>query len=45
MRHTDIRTTMNIYGDVVTDEMSKAGLRVAELAFQTNGVQAERESS
>lgn len=45
MRHTNIRTTMNIYGDVVTDEMSTAGLRVAELAFQTNGAQAERESS
>jgi integrase len=45
MRHTDIRTTMNIYGDVVTDEMSTAGLRVAELAFQRNGAQAERESS
>jgi hypothetical protein len=45
MRHTDIRTTMNIYGDVVTDEMSTAGLRVAELAFQVNGAQAERESS
>ena len=24
MRHSDIRTTMNIYGDVVTDEMSQA---------------------
>jgi integrase len=45
MRHTDIRTTMNIYGDVVTDEMSTAGLRVAELAFQRNGVQAERKPS
>jgi integrase len=43
MRHTDIRTTMNIYGDVVTDEMSTAGLRVAELAFQVNGAQAERD--
>ena len=42
MRHTDIRTTMNVYGDVVTDEMSTAGLRVAELAFQTKGAQAER---
>jgi integrase len=42
MRHTDIRTTMNVYGDVVTDEMSTAGLKVAELAFQTNGAQAER---
>jgi integrase len=45
MRHTDIRTTMNVYGDVVTDEMSTAGLKVAELAFQINGAQAERESS
>jgi integrase len=45
MRHTDIRTTMNIYGDVVTDEMSTAGLRVAELAFQTKGAQAERGSN
>jgi hypothetical protein len=24
MRYSDIRTTMNIYGDVVTDEMSEA---------------------
>jgi len=45
MRHTDIRTTMNIYGDVVTDEMSTAGLRAAELAFQKNGAQAERDGS
>jgi integrase len=43
MRHTDIRTTMNVYGDVVTDEMSTAGLRVAELAFHSNGAQAERD--
>lgn len=45
MRHTDIRTTMNVYGDVVTDEMSTAGLKVAELAFQSNGAQAERKAS
>jgi integrase len=45
MRHTDIRTTMNVYGDVVTDEMSTAGLRVAKIAFQRNGAQAEREAS
>ena len=24
MRHTDIRTTLNMYGDVVTDEMAQA---------------------
>jgi integrase len=34
MRHTDIHTTMNIYGDVVTDEMNIAGAKVAQLAFQ-----------
>jgi hypothetical protein len=44
MRHTDIRTTMNIYGDVVTDEMSTASSKVAKLAFRGNGAQAERES-
>ena len=42
MRYGDIRGTMNVYGDVVTDEMSTAGLRVVELAFQINGAQAER---
>jgi hypothetical protein len=45
MRHTDIRVTMNTYGDVVTDEMSTASLKVAELVFRNNGAQAERESS
>lgn len=45
MRHTDIRTTMNIYGDVVTDEMAIAGAKVAQLAFEGNGAQTEREGS
>ena len=45
MRHTDIRTTTYIYGDVVTDEMSTAGQRVAELAFQGIGAQPERKPS
>jgi integrase len=44
MRHTDIRTTMNVYGDVVTDEMTTASSKVAQLAFRSNGAQAERES-
>ncbi len=34
MRHADIRTTMNIYGDVVTDEMSVAHAKVVELALK-----------
>jgi hypothetical protein len=33
MRHPDIRTTRNIYVDVVTDEMEVAASKVAELAF------------
>ena len=33
MRHADIRTTMNIYGDVVTDEMSAASGKIADLAL------------
>jgi len=45
MRHADIRTTMNIYGDVVTDEMTTAGSKVAQLAFHVNGAQAERRES
>jgi len=45
MRHTDIRTTMNIYGDVVTDEMTTAGNKVARLAFLPNGAEAERNGS
>ncbi len=31
MRHADIRTTMNTYGDVVTDEMSQAHSKVVGL--------------
>ncbi len=43
MRHSDIRTTMNIYGDVVTDEMAQAHSKVVGLAF--NGAQTERKAS
>jgi integrase len=39
MRHSDIRTTFNIYGDVVTDEMATAGMKVAKLAFSANEAQ------
>jgi integrase len=34
MRHSDIRTTMNIYGSVVTNEMEEAGSRVVGLALR-----------
>jgi integrase len=33
MRHADIRTTMNTYGDVVTDELVQASGKVARLAL------------
>jgi len=35
MRHSDIQTTLNIYGDVVTDEMRQAGSKVVGLAFDS----------
>ena len=40
MRHADIRTTMNTYGDVVTDEMARAASKVAGLAL--NGTETAR---
>jgi integrase len=43
MRHADIRTTMNVYGDIVTDEMTVASGKVAGLAL--NGAQTERKAS
>jgi hypothetical protein len=32
MRHADIRTMMNVYGDVVTDEMEQAHSKVVRMA-------------
>ena len=40
MRHADIRTTMNVYGTVVTDEMTVASGRVAGLAI--GGLQGDK---
>jgi hypothetical protein len=42
MRHSDIRTTMNVYGTVVTDEMSTAASKVAGLAL--NGLRTDCDS-
>jgi integrase len=36
MRHSDIQTTLNIYGDVVTDEMQRAGSKIAALALRSD---------
>ncbi len=33
MRHADMKTTMNVYGDVVTDEMSQAHSKIVNLAL------------
>jgi integrase len=43
MRHADIRTTLNIYGDVVTDEMAQAGSKIARFAI--NGLPADCKAS
>jgi integrase len=43
MRHADIRTTMNTYGTVVTDEMAIASGKVTRLAL--NGARTERKAS
>ncbi len=45
MRHASIITTMDVCGDVVTDEAKTASSKVAEMASRGNGAQAERESS
>jgi integrase len=42
MRHSDVRTTMNIYGTVFDDSMMTASGKVAQLAFRVNGAQTER---
>jgi hypothetical protein len=34
MRHADIRATMNVYGDIVTDEMAQANSKVVGLALK-----------
>ena len=35
MRHSDIRTTMNIYGDAATEDMREAHNKIVRLALQT----------
>ncbi|PYY17472.1 MAG: hypothetical protein DMG60_11570 [Acidobacteria bacterium] len=41
MRHTDIRTTMNVYGDVITNQESEALAKIARIAL-ANSTQAAR---
>ena len=45
MRHADIRTTMNVYGDIVTDEMSVASGKVAGLALSGTGTTARERNN
>ena len=33
MRHADVRTTMNIYGDAVTEDMRSAHEKIVRLAM------------
>ena len=42
MRHSDIRTTMNVYGDVVTDDMREAHAKIVGLAL--NGSQTDHKA-
>jgi hypothetical protein len=37
MRHSDIRTTMNIYGDAATKDVRKAQEKIVRLAFACPG--------
>ena len=43
MRHADIRTTMNVYGDAVSVDMATAHGKIVDLAL--NGAQTERKAS
>lgn len=45
VRTEQMLSNPDIYGDIVTDEMTTAGIKVAQLAFQGNGAQAERNGS
>ena len=45
MRHADIRTTMNVYGTVVTDEMATASGKVARLVVNGTGSGTDPRSS
>jgi integrase len=42
MRHSDIRTTMNVYGDVVDDRMKEAHSKVAALVFASTAPEKGR---
>jgi len=35
MRHADIRTTMNIYGDAATEDMRRANRKVVQMVLRT----------
>ena len=41
MRHADIRTTMNTYGDVVTDQRVRRSSNVAKMALTRANCRAE----
>lgn len=42
MRHSDIRTTMNIYGDAVTPDMREAHDKIVGLALNGTGNRTEQ---
>jgi integrase len=42
MRHSSIKTTLDVYGDVVTDEVSTAHSKVVRMVLGQNGKDAEQ---
>lgn len=38
MRHADIKTTMNVYGAAMADDMREANSKIVRLAILYNGV-------
>lgn len=45
MRHTDIGTTMNVYGDVVDDRMKETHRRLAALVFTSTKAEKRTEQT
>jgi integrase len=41
MRHSDIRTTMNIYGDAASADMQKAHSKIVQLAMRSEQTAGE----
>jgi len=45
MRHSDIRTTMNIYGDAASEDLRAVHGKIVQLALTRNGTENGTEES